>query len=143
MTQKFGPAGRWRIVLLVGLFVAGVALVAWHLSNLSTRLVETSALEHAENYSEALRVVRSRYTSEVVERVRQHGIQITHDYADQAAAIPLPATLTIDLGEQIGNSGSGVQISLYSEAPFPWRPFTPSRRSSTAGSRPDRPRSVV
>lgn len=114
------PSG-FRVLLLVSLFVLGVLLVGWHMSTLTTDLVETSARENARNYSEALNVVRSRYTSEVVERVRGHGIEVTHDYLDKPAAIPLPATLTFDLGERIGATGSGVEVSLYSDAPFPWR----------------------
>ncbi len=119
--QKLQLTAQNRILLLVALFVAGVVVVGWHLSTLTTKLVETSARENAQNYSEALNVVRSRYTSEVVERVRSHGIEVTHNYADRQAAIPLPATFTIDLGQHIGESGSRVQVSLYSDAPFPWR----------------------
>jgi methyl-accepting chemotaxis protein len=114
-------SARNRFLLLAGMFVFGVLAVTHHLSELSIGLVETAARESARNYAEALRVVRSRYTSEVVNRVKSHGIEVTHAYQLQQAAIPLPATLTIDIGEHIGRAEGGVRISLYSDAPFPWR----------------------
>jgi serine/threonine protein kinase len=47
------------------------------------------------------------------------GIEVTHDYATKHLAIPLPATLTIDLGKNISEKGqSGMQVRLYSDYPF-------------------------
>jgi methyl-accepting chemotaxis protein len=109
------------IVVLVFLFVAAVIAVAMHLTKMSSGLVESAARENAKRYAEALTTLRKRYSSEVVQRVENHGIEVTHDYLEREAAIPLPATLTMDLGEQIGKNGSGVKVQLYSDYPFPWR----------------------
>ena len=38
---------------------------------------------------------RTLYTSEVVDTVMKHGIEVTHDYATKEGAIPLPVTLTL------------------------------------------------
>jgi tRNA A-37 threonylcarbamoyl transferase component Bud32 len=47
------------------------------------------------------------------------GIDVTHDYATKYLAIPLPATLTIDLGKNISEKGQfGMQVRLYSAYPF-------------------------
>jgi hypothetical protein len=45
---------------------------------------------------------------------------VTHDYAARHDALPLPATLTIDLGRRISErSASGMQVRLYSD--YPWK----------------------
>ena len=58
--------------------------------------------------------------SEVVERVRPHGIDVTHDYQGKTSAIPLPATLSILLGNRLGGD-TETTVRLYSDYPFPWR----------------------
>src|SRR5262249_52347018 len=58
------------------------------------------------------------------ERVRHHGIAVTHDFAAsdwKGRAIPLPATFTILLGEQMQAQNAGLQVRLFSAYPFPWR----------------------
>ena len=52
----------------------------WHLTRLQSQLNESSALEHAKLYSEAIAEFRTMYTQEVVETVRDRGIVVTHDY---------------------------------------------------------------
>ncbi len=75
----------------------------------------------AQAYSDALLEVRSLYTSAVVKTVRAKGIPVTHDYLTREGAIPLPATLSIELAQRIGKRGSGARAALYSPYPFPWR----------------------
>jgi hypothetical protein len=99
----------------------GAVLGVWRLSRLSEELVRESALEGAAQQSEMLHEVNAVYTSEVADRVR--GVPVTHDYIDRAGAIPLPATLTIKLGQNINERGkTGVQVRLYSDVPFRKRP---------------------
>ena len=57
----------------------------------------------------------------MVERVRDHGIEVVHDYQDRPGAIPLPATLSMKLGQNIGSRSLGAHTRLYSPYPFPWR----------------------
>ena len=54
-------------------------------------------------------------------RVKAHGIDVTHDYKSKEGAIPLPATFAIELGENIGEKQNGNEVLLYSPYPFPWR----------------------
>jgi len=128
------PAGRFdrllrplynRVVLVLSLlWLAGVLLLIWHVKHLQHQLVETAARDGTALQSAMLEELRSLYTSEVVERVRHHGIAVTHDYNNPdhgGKAIPLPATLTIKLGERMTERGSGLGVRLYSEYPFPWR----------------------
>jgi adenylate cyclase len=94
----------------------------WELSRLSEYLVRTSALESAAQQSEILDEVNKYYTAEVVERAKLRGVEATHDYAtrkDRKDFIPLPATLTIELGQHISDrTQEGVQVRLYSDYPF-------------------------
>jgi serine/threonine protein kinase len=90
------------------------------LSRLSEYLVRTSALESAAQQSEILDEVNNMYSADVVERAQLKGVPATHDYATRKDTIPLPATLTIDLGKHLAErSESGMQVRLYSD--YPWR----------------------
>jgi serine/threonine protein kinase len=97
----------------------GSAVGLWHLSRLSENLVRSTALEGAAQQSEMLDVVNALYSSKVVERLQKHGVVVTHDYATKAGAIPLPATFTIESGQEIGrHSRTGMLFRLYSDHPF-------------------------
>ena len=64
-------------------------------------------------------VVNEFYSSQVVDRLKSHGVVITHDYVSRNGAIPLPATFTIELGQRIGErSQTGMLFRLYSDHPF-------------------------
>ena len=115
---------RWfrRNPVAASLLVAvslGSAVGLWHLSTLSSQLVQSTALEGAAQQAEMLEVVNSFYTSEVVDRVQKHGIAATHDYATKPGAIPLPVVFLIESGQRIGErSKSGMLVRLYSDHPF-------------------------
>lgn len=105
-------------VILVGVCIAGTLQVV----ALQEVMLRDAALANAELYSSALREFRTVYTSEVVERVKASAdVRVTHDYVERSHAIPLPATLSILLGERIGRHLSGAETHLYSAHPFPWR----------------------
>jgi tRNA A-37 threonylcarbamoyl transferase component Bud32 len=78
-------------------------------------------IQNARLTSDALKEFNEYYTSEVVARLADRGIQVTHDYAGKKNAIPLPATMSVELAERISQKSSGMQIRLYSDNPFPWR----------------------
>jgi serine/threonine protein kinase len=115
---------RWcrRNPVAAGLLLAvslSSAFGLWELSRLSEYLVRSSALESAAQQSEILEEVNNFYSEDVVERAKVKGVEATHDYAKRKGAIPLPATLTIDLAKHISDkSESGVQVRLYSDHPF-------------------------
>jgi signal transduction histidine kinase len=109
------------VLLLAIIFCAGGAATLWQLSRLSSKLVESGALQSTSIYSESITDLRTFYNSEVVERVRPHGVEVTHDYARKEGAIPIPATFTIEFGKRIGEKNSGMHIRLYSDYPFPFR----------------------
>ena len=105
------------VAVLAIVLAVGLGVFLWHVSRLQSRVIETMALDNAALYSQALAEFRTLYTSEVVERVRPLGIAVTHDYQTTAGAIPLPATLSMMLGERIGLRSSGAETHLYS--PYP------------------------
>jgi serine/threonine protein kinase len=97
----------------------GSAFGLLHLSRLSAQLVESTALESAAQQAEMLDVVNTFYSSQVVDRILSHEVVISHDYATRKGAIPLPATFTIEYGQQIGQrSKTGIMFRLYSDHPF-------------------------
>ena len=133
-----GPTGRLRnrsrlfaalvrslhertTLMLVVLFCVAVGIMVWHVARLQGNLIESMALANADLYSQALTEFRTLYTREVVERVRHQGIVVTHDYESREGAIPLPATLSMKLGQRIGTHQAGAETRLYSAYPFPWR----------------------
>jgi len=121
---KFRVAGRRLlyerpIAVLLFLLLAAVATITWHIDRQRAALVDVQALQSAEWMAKALAEFRTVYTSEVVERVRHQGITVTHDYQNRKGAIPLPATLSIILGNRIGARETGAQTRLYSAYPFP------------------------
>ncbi len=116
---------NWQFTLiLVLLFFFATLAAVWHVSQLQSQLIESTAIKNARLISNALTEFRTLYTSEVVKTAQQHGIEITHDYATKEGAIPLPATLSMLLGERLGEHASGSKTMLYSPYPFPWRQKT-------------------
>jgi PAS domain-containing protein len=111
-----------RIILVLALmFCAGVAGVLWQVSRVQSNLITAIALQNVSLYAQALAEFRTLYTSEVVNTVTAHGIEVTHDYATKEGAIPLPVTLSMLLGQHLGAREPGAQSRLYSPYPFPWR----------------------
>ncbi len=110
---------RNRTVLFLGLLLgAGLSIIAWQIFQAQQTFFNTLALQEATSQTAALREFRTLYTSEVVERVRPHNITVTHDYDQQVAAIPLPATLAILLGERIGATQSSAEVLAHAFEPY-------------------------
>lgn len=108
----------WLLLSIVFVSLFGAALQTYRHSR---ELVRQAALTEAEHYSGALKAFRTLYTSSVVKKAREYGMDITHDHAGNPGAIPLPATLTSDLGRLMAEGRQEVSIRLYSDYPFPWR----------------------
>ena len=109
------------ISLLSVMFCIAVGVMLWHLSHLSSTLVESGALQGTSLYSDSLTELRKFYGSEVVDRVKNQGVDVTHDYANKPGAIPIPATFTIEYGNHISEKSSGMRVRLFSGYPFPFR----------------------
>jgi hypothetical protein len=90
----------------------------WYLSALSRYFVEATALDSARMELAMLEEVNDFY-SEIVDRVDRRKTPVTHQYASMNNALPLPASLIIDVGQRISKTESGMQVRLYSN--HPWR----------------------
>jgi len=115
--------GQFILLLILAFLIAAFTAI-WHVSQLQSRLIESTAIKNARSFSDALTEFRTLYTSEVVTTAKRHGLEITHDYTTKENAIPLPATLSMLLGEKLGEHTSGSKTMLYSPYPFPWREKT-------------------
>lgn len=103
--------------------IASIAIITafLYLSNAGVRITQENAVTGAQRYLEALAEFRTLYTSEVVSIAKKNGLTVTHNYNEVEGAIPLPASLSMALGEKIGRHQSGAKTFLYSRYPFPWR----------------------
>ncbi|MBV1883012.1 MAG: DUF3365 domain-containing protein [Pseudomonadales bacterium] len=106
------------IAIVFFLILVTVGYIGVHMRN---ALIKNSALSYADIYSTAIEEFRSLYTSEVVSILsKSNDISVRHDYKEHRNAVPLPATLSMLLGEKIGQRTEGAQVKLYSQYPFPW-----------------------
>ncbi len=112
-------------VVFLGLVTTAVlGWLLWRQNQDQVRLIEETARREAKRYADALAELRTMYTANVVDAARKHGLEITHDYRTKEKAIPLPATFSMELGNQITQRGTGGKTRLYSAYPFPWREAT-------------------
>ena len=108
------PAFLVFLVALIGLpFVLYLALV---------RHAENEALRDARSLSNVITIVRSYYAANVAGRLLQSDSKaiLSENYHRIAGAIPIPATLSIELGDAIRQrSGDGSFMFFFvSDAPF-------------------------
>ncbi len=108
-------------LLLVLLFISSGTMIVWYMEKQQNSLVESISIKNAELYLDAVSEFRTLYTSEVVNKLKNSNVPITHNYHERADAIPLPATLSMLLAQRIGQRSSGTKVRLYSPFPFPWR----------------------
>ena len=86
---------RRTVLVLAFLFAVGVLILLWQQYMLQSRLVESALLHDAARYSRVITEFRTLYTEKVVEVVRLHGIEITHDTEGKKNAIPLPLSFSV------------------------------------------------
>ncbi len=122
MTHWFSDILTHRPIQALSFFAAvGFVLVVVQISSISDKIAYNTAHKSAEAYSDAMASIRDFYSSEIVPRARKGGATVTHAYHDSDGAIPLPATLSIELGERVSQTSEGGKFRFYSAYPFPWR----------------------
>ncbi|WP_151671869.1 ATP-binding protein [Nitrincola schmidtii] len=83
---------------------------------------EDHLLRAARNYSNAIESFRNFYTEVIVSPLVGHPwVIITEHYRDQGGAIPIPATMTIDLVDYMSQRDETIDARLVSDFPFPQR----------------------
>ena len=104
-------------VLLVLVMLAGLPVAVWlDLRNLS----ETSLLRQAKDLNSVVSSVRGYYASNVVGRVLASpgSTQVVHNYESVPGAIPIPATLSLELGRVISEQQANISYRFVSDFPF-------------------------
>jgi signal transduction histidine kinase/CheY-like chemotaxis protein len=113
-------APGWVTVLLVILLLAGLPVAVW----LDLRDVSEHALQvQARDINSVITGVRTYYANNVVSRVLSvpgHS-EVIHNYKDVKGAIPIPATLSLELGKVIGEQQSNITYRFVSDFPFKGR----------------------
>ncbi|MBF0470189.1 MAG: PAS domain S-box protein [Gammaproteobacteria bacterium] len=115
--------GSILLLFLGALFVGGslISIAWWHTQNIE----KETLIRAAESYSNAVSAFRNFYSTEVLSRLEGSGVKVTHRYRDYPHAIPIPATMTIELAKQINSSEREISIDVISPYPFPWRQQRP------------------
>src|SRR5438067_1505398 len=79
-------------------------------------LSERALTEQADELSSTIDTIRNYYASNVVGRVLAHGggTQVLPNYPDTPGAIPIPATLSLELGDLINRNNGSIRNSGFS-----------------------------
>lgn len=103
------------LVVLLGFVLLPVAV--WlDLRNMSDASLHTQA----RNFNAMISDIRSYYARNVIGRIASHPGKTTplHNYADVDGAIPIPATLSIELGSIVSERGDGFGYRFVSDYAF-------------------------
>jgi len=109
---------KHTILVLTVLFGLCLIVIYLHISQLKTEMVTAMAFRGSEIYTRALNEMRIWYTVEVVQRLHGQGIEASAGYRDHQGEIPLPATLSRDLGSRLVAGRPGERLRLLSPYPF-------------------------
>ncbi|MBD8876724.1 SpoIIE family protein phosphatase [Labrenzia polysiphoniae] len=103
--------------VIVVLSLAFLPLAVWlDLRNLS----EESLRSQATDLNQVITDIRGYYSRNVIGRVLENdGTAVpSHEYAEIPGGIPIPATLSLELGDVIGNRARNLQYRFVSDFPF-------------------------
>ncbi|MFY1706197.1 adenylate/guanylate cyclase domain-containing protein [Tritonibacter scottomollicae] len=85
-------------------------------------ITDQSLRRQGKTLDAVLDTVRGYYSRNVVARLDAEAPTVaTHDYHDRNGAIPIPATMSIELGEEIADRGLNVSYRFASDFPFAGR----------------------
>ena len=107
----------WATGALIALLLAALPLAVWlDLKNLS----DVALRRQASDLNSVISSVRSYYASNVVGRVLAHPgtTQVVHNYEAIPGAIPIPATLSLELGKVISQQQHNIAYRFVSDFPF-------------------------
>jgi class 3 adenylate cyclase len=132
------------MIAVVLLLLAGLPVAVWlDLRSLS----ETALSRQAAELDAAITSIRNFYSHDVVARVKAGPlpVPVLPNYAEVPGAIPIPATLSLRLGNVITSKDGGLAYRFFSDIPFggrPPHPFDGFERQALAALRQD-PRQPV
>jgi class 3 adenylate cyclase len=103
--------------LVVAALLLALPVVVWlDLTN----LVDAALRRQANDLNSVISSVRGYYATNVVGRVLAHPgeTQVVHNYESIPGAIPIPATLSLELGRVIGAQQDNINYRFVSDFPF-------------------------
>lgn len=107
-------------ILILGSILFIIAIL--YIESKNYKKVELKSLSMvAKAYSSSISVYRDFYANIILGKIHTNDIEITHDYKNKKDAIPIPATMTLDLITYLNHRDANVNLRLVSEYPFPWR----------------------
>jgi signal transduction histidine kinase len=109
---------KHTILVLTVLFGLCLLVIYFHISHLKTQMVTAMAFRGADIYIRALKEMRTWYTVEVVQRLHDQGIEASGGYREQQGKIPLPETLSRNLGSRLVAGRPDERLQLLSPYPF-------------------------
>jgi class 3 adenylate cyclase len=117
--RSYGPL----VVALVVLLLAGLPFAAWlDMRDLSERILSRQATEIGRVIDD----MRGFYASDVVGRLAHHPLATPTDaYKNVEGGIPIPATLSIELGKMISARNAAVKYRYVSDSPIKGREAQP------------------
>src|SRR4029077_18796545 len=101
----------------IGLLLAALPVAVWlDLTN----LVDAALRRQASDLNSVISSVRGYYATNVVGRVLANpgATQVIHNYEAIPGAIPIPATLSLELGKVIGAQQENITYRFVSDFPF-------------------------
>lgn len=124
LPKVFSDPSRWRFGLgpMMWLFIALFLALPFVLYRTFVDHSTEESLHQARAISTVMNVVRSYYLKNVVKPVlsAQGPVQVTENYHQLEGAIPIPATMMIELGNKIEelNGSTEFAFSVVSDSPF-------------------------
>lgn len=119
--MQFLSGFKVQSFLIVLLGVSFASILFFVLSSNNKETIERSLLQSARTYSQTFTGIRNFYLQTVVERVSGTDVLVTHDFRDHEKAIPIPATMMLELSAFLNGETEDITFSLVSDYPFPWR----------------------
>jgi len=108
---------RGLVILLVVALLAGLPVAVW----LDLRNLTDNALRRqASDLNSMISSVRAYYASNIVARVvaSPYSTAVVHNYASVPGAIPIPATLSLELGQVISEQQHNIRYRFVSDYAF-------------------------
>lgn len=117
--EEIVPGG---VAVLFVVFAAIVVMALYWLIERHERAEGREAiLRTAAITADNIQQFRAFYSDAIVGALEGTGVPVTHKFREVPGAVPLPATLSIELGRYLEEKGGEVGFRLLSDRPFPGR----------------------
>ena len=122
MEEKFRRLINFKLFVFIGIiFVLLSGFFAYQIVKSSDKALVLMARQEAKSKAALLESLRTIYTRDVVSKIENSKVVVSHDFHGKSQTIPLPATLVKSISEHTNTKVGGIKTFLYSAYPFPWR----------------------